>query len=110
MITLTALDVVRRRKTITRTYTKLPDEDRQIVDTVQKKEKKSIATTQNIAATYSSTQLDLKTLNERLNRAEEAGLIRRQIISKYDEPMQTWKSNITTPKQTGRDQGDNAET
>jgi hypothetical protein len=60
---------------------------------------------QNIAATCSSTPLDLKTLNERLDRAEEAGLIRRQIISKYDEPMQTWKSNTTTPKQTGRKQG-----
>jgi hypothetical protein len=109
MIMLSALDVVRRRKTITRTYSKLPDEDRQIVDAVQKTEKKSMATMQNIAATYSSTPLDLKTLNERLNRAEEAGLIRHQIISKYDEPMQTWKSNIITPKQSGREQGDNAE-
>jgi exosortase len=105
MILLSALDVVKRRKTITRTYSKLPDEDRQIVDAVQKTEKKSIATMQNIAATCSSTPLDLKTLNERLDRAEEAGLIRRQIISKYDEPMQTWKSNTTTPKQTGRKQG-----
>jgi len=110
MILLSALDVVRRRKTITRTYTKLPDEDRQIIDTVQKTEKKSIATTQNIAATCSGIQLDLNTLNERLNRAEEAGLIRHQIISKSDEPMQTWKSNITTPKQTEKDQDDKSAT
>ena len=110
MILLSALDVVKRRKTITRTYTKLPDEDRQIVDSVRKTEKKSIATTQKIAATYSTTPTDLKTLNERLNRAEEAGLIRHQIISKCDEPMQTWKSNIKTPKQTKRDQGDKAAT
>jgi hypothetical protein len=110
MIMLSALDIVRRRKTITRTYTKLPDEDRQIIDAVQKTEKKSIATMQNIAATYSSTSPDLKTLNERLNRAEEAGLIRRQIISKCDEPMQTWKSNITKSKQTRRDLGDKAAT
>ena len=109
MILLSALDIVRRRKTITRTYSKLPDEDRQIVDAVQKTEKKSMATMQKIATTYSSTSPDLKTLNERLNRAEEARLIRRQIISKYDEPMQTWKSNIITPKQTGREQGAGAE-
>jgi hypothetical protein len=107
MILLSALDVVRRRKAITRTYSKIPDEDRQIVDAVQKTEKKSMATMQKIAATYSITPPDLKTLNERLDRAEEAGLIRRQIISNYDEPMQTWKSNTTTPKQTGREQGDN---
>jgi exosortase/archaeosortase family protein len=109
MILLSALDVVRKRKTITRTYSKLSDEDRQILDAVQKTEKKSTATMQKIAATYSSTPLDLKTLNERLDRAEQAGLIRRQIISKYDEPMQTWKSNIIPPKQTERDQGANAE-
>jgi hypothetical protein len=110
MIMLTALDAVRRRKTITRTYAKLPDEDHQIVDAVQKTEKKSMATMQNIAVTYSTTPLDLKTLNGRLNRAEEAGLIRRQIINKCDEPMQTWKSNITKPKQTRRDQGDKTAT
>ena len=107
---LTALDVVRRRKTITRTYAKLPDEDRQIVDAVQKTEMKSIATTQKIAEAYSDTSTDLATLNERLLRAEEAGLIRHQIISKYDEPMQTWKSNITTPKQTRINQGNDAAT
>jgi len=109
MIMLSALDIVRRRKTITRTYSKLPDEDRQILDAVQKTEKKSMATMQKIAATYSTTPPDLQPLNERLDRAEEAGLIRRQIISKNDEPMQTWKSNITTPKQTRGEQGDNAE-
>jgi len=109
MILLSALDVVRRRKAITRTYSKLPDEDRQIVDAVHKTEKKSMATMQKIAATYSSTPPDLKTFNERLDRAEEAGVIRRQIISKYDEPMQTWKSNIITPKKTRGEQGDNAE-
>jgi exosortase len=107
MILLSALDVVRRRKATTRTYSKIPDEDRQIVDAVQKTEKKSMATMQKIAATYSITPPDLKTLNERLDRAEEAGLIRRQIISNYDEPMQTWKANTTTPKQTGGEQGDN---
>jgi hypothetical protein len=78
--------------------------------TPPKTEKKSIAVMQDIAATYSTTPPDLKTLSERLNRAEQAGLIRRRIVSRSDEAMQTWKSNITTPKQTRRDQGDNAAT
>lgn len=109
MILLSALDAVRRRKAIARTYSKLPDEDRQIVDAVQKTEKKSMATLQKIAAAYSSTPPDLKILNERLDRAEEAGLIGRKIVNRYDEPMQIWKSNMVTPKQAGREQGAKAE-
>ena len=109
MILLSALDAVRRRKTIARTYSKLPDEDRQIVDAVQKTEKKSMATLQKIAAAYSNTPPDLKILKERLDRAEEAGLIGRKIVNRYDEPLQIWKSNMVTPKQAGREQGAKAE-
>jgi exosortase len=109
VILLSALDVVGRRKAITRTYSKLSDEDRQVVDAVHKTEKESMTTMQKIAATYSGTPPDLKTLNERLGRAEEAGLIRRRIISEFDEPTQTWKSNVVTSKQTEREEGAKAE-
>jgi len=89
----------RKRRAITETYTKLPEEDRQLVDAVQKTAKKISSTTQNIATTYAGSPLDLEALHKRLVRAEEAGLITRQTVSNYDEPIQTWKSNIIDPKQ-----------
>jgi hypothetical protein len=93
MLMLSALDIVKRRKTIARTYTKLPDEDRQVVDAVQKTEKKFLATTQKIAETYSGLPPEQTTLYERLSRAQEACLIQRTIISHFDEPVQVWKCN-----------------
>jgi len=95
VIVIAVTDVIKRRKTITRTYSKLPDEARQIVDAIQKIEKNSVATIQNIAATSSDTSTDLKTLNGQLIRAEEAGLISPQITNRNDEPIQSWKSNVS---------------
>jgi hypothetical protein len=87
----------RNRRAKTRLYVNLPQEDRQIVDAVRKVQRKIPATTQNIAATLQnagSTPLDLQSLNNKLVRAEQTGLISRRIFSKNDEPVEAWKPNI----------------
>jgi exosortase len=100
IIIFNIVEAERNRRAKTRIYVKLPQEDQQIVDTVQKVEKKSPATSQNIAATLQnpdSIPLDLQSLNNKLFRAEQIGLISRRIFNKNDEPVETWKSNINGP-------------
>jgi len=89
-------DILRRRKAITRTYTKLPNDDQQIVDAVGNIGKNQPPTLLNIATVYQNAAnqlLKLESLHERLLRAEEIGVIERRTISQHDEPVQVWKAN-----------------
>jgi hypothetical protein len=98
-ISIGVVDEFRDRKAKGRIYQKLSEEDRLVVDSVQEATETSKATLENVAAVYMKTasrKLDHQALRQKLVQAEEAGMIRKKIISQSDEPLQTWTVRMKT--------------
>ena len=84
----------KQRKANTNAYQKLSEPSRQIIDAVQKTEKKTLSTLNNIAKTYRKTTkkpIRKKALLEKLLELERTGMIKSTIANKQDEPIQTWR-------------------
>jgi len=83
-------------------YHKLSTGDIRIIDAIQKTEKNTKPTLQNIASTYEGTtheKINHETLYEKLIQTEKIGLISSETISQQDEPVQAWKANLRKPSQ-----------
>jgi exosortase/archaeosortase family protein len=89
------LDEKRRdRNAKGKTYQKLSNTDQQLIESVRKTEKPTLI---NISLTYENithTGVEPETLHKELEKAEEAGLISRQIFNERDEPVQVWKTRF----------------
>ena len=96
-IILYCLEKRKQRKANTNAYQKLSEPNRQIIDAVQKTEKTTLPTLNNIAKTYRKTtkkSIRKKRLLQKLLELEKTGLIESRIANKQDEPTQTWRTQI----------------
>jgi len=62
---------------------------------------KTTPTAQNITTTYqkqNNTPIPTSKLAEKLQQAQETGLIKKQIINRQDEPVLGWKTQLILPR------------
>ena len=93
----------RQRNNNTRAYHKLSSHNKQIIDTIHKIEKTATPTLNNIKLNYQETTqqyIDTEQLLETLTSLEKTGIIKNTITNRQDEPIQTWKTQISTPNNT----------
>jgi len=91
----------RGKKTNLKVYNKLAlKEEKFLLQAVYQGAKKHKPTGNTIASYYqklAGKPIELELLFKKLNYAEEAGLIKRAITSREDEPILTWKTQISFP-------------
>jgi exosortase len=84
-------------------YNKLKlKEEKLILSAVHKASKKGKPTGKDIALAYqelAGKPIEPDALHEKLNLAEEAGFVKREVASVEDEPIITWKSLIGFPSE-----------
>ena len=87
------------KKSNLKLYNKLaPQEEKLILKAAHEASKKEKPTANVIASHYqklTGKTIDLELLIAKLNEAEKVGLIKRDITSQEDEPILTWKSQIS---------------
>lgn len=90
------------KKSDLKLYNKLAlQEEKLILQAAHGASKKEKPTANVIASHYqklTGKTIDLELLIAKLNEAEKVGLIKRDITSQEDEPILTWKSQISVPK------------
>jgi exosortase len=88
----------RQRKTNRKVYEKLSEPNRQIIDVVKKTEKTARPTLNNMATTYQNAtkqSISEDQLLEKLLELENTGTIRSAVANVQDQPVQTWKTQIS---------------
>jgi hypothetical protein len=75
-----------------KTYQKLSQTDKQIIDSINRKEKTKNLTFQDIAETQQETTE--QELLYKLAQFNKAGLISEQTSNQQDEPIRTWKTEL----------------
>jgi len=94
---LFALKRRKERKTNANTYQKLSASNKRIIDIVHQTEKATTPTTEAIANKYQCTtgqNIAKEELLQKLIGAEKTGIIKSCITNEFDEPIQTWKTQI----------------
>jgi len=95
---LYALQRRKEKKANNNAYKKLSKINRQLIDAVHQAAKTTTPTLNNITITYKNmTEKTIRkeTLRQRLIEVEKTGIIKRDIVSRQDEPIQVWKTDIT---------------
>ncbi len=98
LVILYAFELREQRKANANAYTKLSKRNQQLVDIIQKTEKRTTPTLGNLQRAYQEMTmepLDSTQLEQKLAELEKIGVIRRTITSRQDEPTLTWKTQIT---------------
>jgi len=123
------IENLREKRRDTNAYTKLARDDQKIIEAVKgseggtipllhnvalelhaldpathKRVSKTIPTLNNIVLTYQEKNketIDTEMLFHKLEQAEEIGLIYREIVNEQDEPILTWKTQISLPRKQG---------
>jgi len=97
-----ALQVIEKQKekrSNFRVYSRLAsDEEKLQLRAVYQAAKDGNPTTDGMASCYrrlSGRPIESSLLLQKLNEAEKAGLLRREIVSRDDEPVLVWKSNVS---------------
>jgi hypothetical protein len=70
----------------------------QTIDTVRETEKTTMPTLDNIRTTYQrrvGQPIDEEQLLQKLSELEKTGIIKSKVANKQDEPIQTWKTQIS---------------
>ena len=105
LATILSYQVIKNRgekKSNLQVYNKLAlKEEKLILQAAHEASKKEKPTANVIASHYqklTGKTIDLELLLEKLNEAEKVGLIKRDITSQEDEPILTWKSQISFPE------------
>jgi len=98
-LALHVIEKRKERKSNLRVYNKLAlEEEKLILQAVYQAAKKDEPTANGIALCYqrlAGKPIESSLLLQKLNEAEEAGLVRKEIISQDDEPMLVWKSQVS---------------
>jgi len=92
------LNAKRQKSTNANAYQKLSKPNKEVVDAVAETKKSTLPTLGNIATTYEkTTQKPIKKeeLLQKIRSLENMGLIKSEIASRQDEPIQIWKTWIT---------------
>lgn len=88
--------VMKRKKNANkRAYKKLPTQDQQVIEAIQRTQLKTISTTNNIKPTYrelSGKNMEMQELIQRLESMKKLGLVKEKIVSQQDEPTLIWKA------------------
>jgi hypothetical protein len=98
LVIFSAFELKKQRKANANAYTKLSKRNQQLVDIIQKTEKRTTPTLGNLQRAYQEVTMepiDSTRLEEKLAELEKIGVIRRTIESRQDEPTLTWKAQIT---------------
>jgi len=98
-IILYALDRRRERKANFNAYQKLSKPNKQIIDILTQTEKTTTPTLNAIAAKYQNTtgeNIDREKLLQKLVEAQKIGIIKSNIVSKNDEPIQIWETQFSS--------------
>jgi len=85
------------KKSSLKVYNKLASEEKLIPRAVYEVAKRGKATCDAIASAYqklAQNPIELNLILEKLEQAEEAGLIKKEVISQDDEPVLIWKSQV----------------
>ena len=105
LATILSYQVIKNRgekKSNLKLYKKLAlQEEKPILQAAHEASKKEKPTTNVVASKYeklTGKTIDLELLIAKLNEAEKVGLIKRDIASQEDEPILTWKSQISFPE------------
>jgi len=96
-LALQAIENHREKKSNARLYNNLASEEKLIPRCVHQASKNGKATGNAIASIYqklAQKPMESSALFEKLNEAEESGLVKREVISQDDEPVLTWKSQV----------------
>ena len=97
-LALEAIKNQRKKRSKLKVYNKLAlEEEKLILQAAHQASKQNKPTANTIASHYqklAGKPIELNLLLQKLNQAEEAGLIKRDITSKEDEPTLVWKSQI----------------
>jgi len=97
-LALQAVKNQRERRSNLRVYNKLAlIEEKLILQAVHQTAKEDKSTGNEIASCYqrlAGKPIESNVLLQKLNEAEEAGLVKREIISHNDEPVLIWKSQV----------------
>jgi exosortase/archaeosortase family protein len=87
----------KERKTNTKAYKKLAEQNQKIINSVKKTQQKTIPTLNNIALAYQKLNketINTETLLNKLEQAETINLAKREITSHQDEPTMIWKDRV----------------
>ena len=91
------------RKANTNAYRKLSAPLKQIINVIHKTEKTTIPTLNKIAIKHRNTvgkPISKEELLQTLMEIEKTGIIKSKVVSKEDEPIQIWKTDISFAKAT----------
>ena len=95
LLTLHTIRNHQERKSNLKAYQKLADKkEKQILKAVHQTKP---STTQNIAKAYqklTGEPIQIEALHEKLEQAEKAGLVKKEISNLEDQPVLTWKTQI----------------
>lgn len=91
----------RERKTNTHTYQKLSNPNKHLIDTIYMTEKTGTPILNAIAVQYqgiTGETIEKEKLFQKLVEVEKTGIIRSKMTNQYDEPFQTWKTQMVFTK------------
>ena len=94
------IEDLKGRKSNLKVYSKLVPEEKVILRAVHQAAKEEKPSTHAIASSYrelTQKPIRLDQLFKTLKEAEDAGLVKREIISRNDEPTLVWKTKIPFP-------------
>jgi len=105
LVTILSYQVIKNReekRSNLKLYNKLAlKEEKLILQAVHQAAKEDKSTGITVASSYrklAGKPIDLNVLLEKLDEAYKAGLIEREIANREDEPILTWKTQISFPK------------
>ncbi len=90
-------------------YQKLSESVRQIIIVIHQTQEKTASTLDKIAVAYRNTvgrRISEENLLNVLGEIEKTGVVKEQVISKEDEPIQVWKTTMSFPKAQRSSRGD----
>jgi len=95
---LRLFETAKERKQNTNTYRKLPQASKQVIEAVCNAKGMKLSTLENISKAHnqiSGATMAKEELQKMLNETEKFDLVRQDIASKQDEPVQIWTTNCS---------------
>jgi len=91
----------KRKKTNIYAYKKLSKINQQMIEAVHQAQRTATGTISNIAKAYekiAKEKITAENLLQKLTEAEKAGLVEKEVINKNDEPLLSWKTQLSLRK------------
>lgn len=98
LVILYVFDVRKQRRANATAYEKLSKPSQQLVNIIQKTEKRTMPTMDKLQTAYQEATkepFDARQMEYELAKLEKIGVIKRSIVGRQDEPALTWKTQIT---------------